>query len=54
MGIPHRVCAACGKYRGRVVVDMAARAVKIQKKKAARNEAVKAESKPADQEASKA
>ena len=54
VGVPHRVCAACGKYRGRVVIDMAARAAKKSKKVAARKEAVKAEAKEAEKETAKA
>lgn len=45
MGLPHRVCAVCGQYRGRVVLDMAARAAKKATKVASRKEAKTAEAK---------
>ncbi len=47
----HRACPSCGKYRGRVVIDVAARAARAAKRAAAkkgRGEAKeKAEAKPA-------
>ena len=38
----HRVCNNCGKYRGRVVVDLVARQEKVARKEKAKKEAVKA------------
>lgn len=35
MKLPHRVCNSCGKYRGRVVIDM----VKVAEKKSAKTKA---------------
>lgn len=40
----HRVCASCGKYRGRVVVDVMKKTIKATKKAEAR----KKESAPAE------
>ena len=42
----HRVCTTCGKYRGRVVVDVLKRKVKMAKKAEARNDSRKPEVKP--------
>jgi large subunit ribosomal protein L32 len=41
--VPHRACAQCGRYRGRVVVDMAkkAQAKSVRKEKRAKAEAAK-------------
>ncbi len=41
--VPHRACASCGRYRGRVVVDMAkkASAKAARKDKRAKAEAAK-------------
>lgn len=36
--LPHQACATCGKYKGRVVIDIAAKAVKAQKKAKAKGE----------------
>jgi large subunit ribosomal protein L32 len=35
MHVPHRVCMSCGKYRGRVVIDVAGAALQKAKKRAA-------------------
>ena len=43
----HRVCANCGKYRGRVVVDVLKKANKAAKKAGTAVPAVKSEKKPA-------
>ena len=34
--VPHRACPACGKYNGRIVVDVVARAKREQKRTARR------------------
>jgi large subunit ribosomal protein L32 len=39
--LPHQACLKCGKYKGRVVVDIAAKAVKAQKKAKAKGEVSK-------------
>lgn len=36
MGLRHRVCATCGQYRGRTVVDTGAAAIRKAKKKESR------------------
>ena len=36
MGLRHRVCASCGQYRGRTVIDTGAAAIKKAKKKEVR------------------
>lgn len=38
--VRHRACSHCGRYRGRVVVDMAAHAQKQEAKRKAKAEAV--------------
>lgn len=30
--LPHRACPSCGKYRGRVVIDVVARAARAQRR----------------------
>ncbi|HEY9585292.1 MAG TPA: 50S ribosomal protein L32 [Candidatus Paceibacterota bacterium] len=42
----HRVCLKCGKYRGRLVVDVLKKTVKAAKKAEARKEAKKEAAKP--------
>ena len=42
----HRVCTTCGKYRGRVVVDVLKKKVKASKKAEARKGAKEAAAKP--------
>ena len=42
----HRVCTQCGKYRGRLVIDVLKKTVKKAKKEEARKEARKAAKKP--------
>jgi large subunit ribosomal protein L32 len=41
----HRVCMQCGKYRGRLVVDVLKKTVKATKKAEAKKEAKKGEEK---------
>lgn len=38
---PHRACAECGKYRGRVVVDVVARAGREQRREKRRTKALR-------------
>ncbi len=42
----HRVCMTCGKYRGRLVIDVLKKTVKATKKAEARKDAKKAAEKP--------
>lgn len=51
----HRVCMQCGKYRGRLVVDVLKKTVKQAKKQEARKDAKKAaeKSEAKDKEAAK-
>ncbi len=42
----HRVCLQCGKYRGRLVIDVLKKKVKATKKAEARKDAKKAAEKP--------
>jgi large subunit ribosomal protein L32 len=37
----HKVCPACGKYKGKVVIDVLAKTVKKDKKAKAKNEEAK-------------
>jgi len=39
--VSHRACAACGRYRGRVVVDKAGKAAAKSQKRAKKTEAAK-------------
>ena len=39
--VSHRACATCGRYKGRVVVDMAAKATAKAARKAKREKAAK-------------
>ncbi len=41
--VSHRACASCGRYRGRVIVDVVAKAAKKSKKAAAKNAGSKSE-----------
>lgn len=49
MGLMHRACVACGKYRGRMIIDVAKRTLKRAKKgeerAAAKKESEKSEQK---------
>ncbi len=36
--VSHRVCASCGRYRGRIIVDVAAKAIKKAVKKRKKDE----------------
>lgn len=49
----HRVCMQCGKYRGRVVIDVLKKKVKATKKAEARKEAAK-EAQKEEEKAAKA
>jgi large subunit ribosomal protein L32 len=40
--VPHRACVACGKYNGRVVIDVVARAARTKKRNARHEKALKA------------
>ncbi len=40
--VPHRACMACGKYNGRVVLDIVARASRAKKRNARHEKALKA------------
>lgn len=40
--VSHRACAACGRYRGRVVVDMAGKAAKKAKARAGKGDKAQA------------
>ena len=37
MRLPHQACLKCGKYKGRVVIDIAAKALKAEKKAKAKS-----------------
>jgi large subunit ribosomal protein L32 len=43
--LPHQVCLKCGKYKGRVAIDVAAKALKTQKKAKAKGTSAKGDSK---------
>jgi hypothetical protein len=47
----HRVCGNCGNYRGRVVIDVAAKAMKRAKKAEAKSPKGKAEEPKAEEKA---
>ena len=47
----HRVCANCGKYRGRVVIDVVKKALKASKKAGDTKSIAKAEAAPVKKEA---
>ncbi len=40
--VSHRACAACGRYRGRVVIDMAARVAKKAKARSSKGDKAQA------------
>ena len=51
--VRHRMCPHCGRYRGRVVVDVTKKALKQDEKRKAKAEAIAAESGAAQAEEAK-
>ncbi len=43
--LPHQACPKCGKYKGRIAIDIAAKTIKAQKKAKTKGEAAKEKSK---------
>lgn len=48
----HHICEKCGRYRGRVVIDVAQKIIKKQKKVSARKEAAQEATKEEEESAS--
>jgi len=51
--VPHRACPACGKYNGRVVVDVVARAERENRRQKRRDKDLRAAGQPTDSDKKK-